>query len=117
MAVDANVVIFERVKEEVKAGRPMAYATRMGFKNAMSAVLDSNITTIIAAVVLLMLGTGSVQGFATTLLLGVLTGMVTAIVISRFLMSRMVSIVQDPHLYVAGVSKFQTAQTANGEAK
>ncbi|NLV58513.1 MAG: protein translocase subunit SecD [Clostridiales bacterium] len=117
MAVDANVVIFERVKEEVKAGRPMTYATRMGFKNAMSAVLDSNITTIIAAVVLLMLGTGSVQGFATTLLLGVLSSMVTAILFSRFLMKRMVRIIQNPRLYVAGLSKLETAQTANGEAK
>lgn len=117
MAVDANVVIFERVKEEVRAGRPMAYATRMGFKNAMSAVLDSNITTLIAALVLLMLGTGSVQGFATTLLLGVITSMFTAIVISRFLMKRMVRIVQKPSLYVSGLAKYQTAETTNGEAK
>ncbi len=117
MAVDANVVIFERVKEEVRAGRPMAYATRMGFHNAMSAVLDSNITTIIAALVLLWLGTGSVKGFATTLLLGVLTSMFTAIVISRFLMTRMVRIVQKPGLYVPGLDKLQPSETANGEAK
>lgn len=117
MAVDANVVIFERVKEEVNAGRPMAYATRMGFHNAMSAVLDSNITTIIAALVLLWLGTGSVKGFATTLLLGVLASMFTAIVISRFLMTRMVRIVQKPGLYVPGLAKLQPSETANGEAK
>ncbi|NLI22015.1 MAG: protein translocase subunit SecD, partial [Clostridiales bacterium] len=72
MAVDANVVIFERVKEEARAGRPMIHSVRIGFKNAMSAVLDANVTTIIAAVVLLFYGTGSVQGFATTLLLGVI---------------------------------------------
>ena len=111
MAVDANVVIFERVKEEVELGRPMAHAVRIGFKNAMSAVVDSNITTIIAAVVLLMFGTGSVQGFATTLLLGVLTSMFSAIVISRFLMVRMVRLVATPALYVG------TSKTANGEAK
>ena len=111
MAVDANVVIFERVKEEIVAGRPIAHAVRIGFKNAMSAVVDSNITTIIAAVVLLMFGTGSVQGFATTLLLGVLTSMFSAIVISRFLMVRMVRIAPTAALYV-GVAK-----TANEEAK
>lgn len=58
MAVDANVVIFERVMEEVRLGRPMIHAVRIGFKNAMSAVLDANVTTIIAAVVLLFYGTG-----------------------------------------------------------
>ncbi len=111
MAVDANVVIFERIKEEVRNGRPMVYATRMGFKNAMSAVLDSNVTTIIAAVVLLIFGTGSVQGFATTLLLGVLTSMLTAIVITRFLMTRMVRIFQKPGLYVAGGHKLTATST------
>ena len=60
MAVDANVVIFERIKEEIKGGRPLIHAVRIGFKNAMSAVLDANVTTIIAAVVLLFFGTGSV---------------------------------------------------------
>ena len=95
----------------------MTYATCMGFRNAMSGVLYSNTTIIIAAVVLLMLGTGSVQGFATTLLLGVLSSMVTAILFSRFLMKRMVRIIQNPRLYVAGLSKLETAQTANGEAK
>ncbi len=114
MAVDANVVIFERVKEEVKKGRPMVYSARMGFKNAMSAVLDSNVTTIIAAVVLMLLGTGSVQGFAVTLLLGVLTSMLTAIVITKFLMTRMVRIFTKPALYVAGTEKI-IANTVNGE--
>ncbi|MEG2251969.1 MAG: protein translocase subunit SecD, partial [Clostridia bacterium] len=92
MAVDANVVIFERVKEEVHLGRPLIHAVRIGFKNAMSAVLDANITTIIAAVVLLFFGTGSVQGFATTLLLGVLTSMLSAILVTRFLLTRFVRI-------------------------
>lgn len=117
MAVDANVVIFERVKEEVKAGRPMVHAVKIGFKNAMSAVLDANITTIIAAVVLLMLGTGSVQGFATTLLLGVITSMLSAIVITRFLLTRVVSIIHKPSLYVAGALTQANAGTATREAK
>ena len=111
MAVDANVVIFERVKEEVREGRPMIHAVRIGFKNAMSAVLDANITTIIAAVVLLVFGTGSVQGFATTLLLGVITSMITAILVTRFLLTRFVRVWPNTKLYVA-------VKAANeGEAK
>lgn len=116
MAVDANVVIFERVKEEVRAGRPMIHAVRIGFKNAMSAVVDANITTIIAAVVLLFFGTGSVQGFATTLLLGVITSMLTAILVTRLLLTRFVRVVQTPTLYVAG-AQLPTNETLKEEAK
>ena len=116
MAVDANVVIFERVKEEVRAGRPMIHAVRIGFKNAMSAVLDANVTTIIAAVVLLFFGTGSVQGFATTLLLGVITSMLSAILITRFLLTRFVRIFSEPKLYVGGKIASQEA-ALEGEAK
>ena len=117
MAVDANVVIFERVKEEVRAGRPMIHAVRIGFKNAMSAVLDANVTTIIAAVVLLFFGTGSVQGFATTLLLGVITSMISAILVTRFLVTRMVRIFNNPSLYVPGTDKAAQPAVENGEAK
>ncbi len=100
MAVDANVVIFERIREEVKGGRPLIHAVRIGFKNAMSAVLDANVTTIIAAVVLLIFGTGSVRGFATTLLLGVLTSMLTAIVVSRFLLTNACRLFKKPTLFI-----------------
>ena len=117
MAVDANVVIFERVKEEVKSGRPMIHAVRIGFKNAMSAVLDANVTTIIAAIVLLFFGTGSVQGFATTLLLGVITSMISAILVTRFLLTRMVRIFNKPALYVAGANKTAEPAVATEEAK
>ncbi len=116
MAVDANVVIFERVKEEVKLGRPMIHAVRIGFKNAMSAVLDANVTTIIAAVVLLFFGTGSVQGFATTLLLGVITSMLSAILVTRFLLTRFVRIFHNPSIFVAGKLALEK-QTIEGEAK
>ena len=115
MAVDANVVIFERVKEEVKLGRPMIHAVRIGFKNAMSAVLDANVTTIIAAMVLLFFGTGSVQGFATTLLLGVITSMITAILVTRFLLTNAVRIFKKPSLFVAGKPVQEAA--IEGEAK
>ena len=110
MAVDANVVIFERVKEEALAGRPIIHAVRIGFKNAMSAVVDANITTIIAAIVLLFFGTGSVQGFATTLLLSVIASMITAILVTRFLLINMTRIVKNPKLYMT--PKKLTAQTA-----
>ncbi len=116
MAVDANVIIFERVKEEVYLGRPMIHSVRIGFKNAMSAVLDANVTTIIAAIVLLFFGTGSVQGFAATLLLGVIASMLTAIIVTRFLLTRTVTIFKNPELYVSGVEK-HLAQAAIEEAK
>ena len=92
MAVDANVIIFERFNEEVRRGRSVKASVRAGFKNAMSAVLDANVTTLIAAVVLLIFGTGSIQGFAKTLLLGVVVSMLSAILITRFLMNRFVNV-------------------------
>ena len=91
MAVDANVIIFERFNEEARKGRSAKAAVKAGFKNAMSAVLDANITTLIAAIVLLIFGTGSIQGFARTLLLGVIVSMLSAILITRFLMNRFVN--------------------------
>ena len=92
MAVDANGIIFERFNEEIRRGRPAKAAVRMGFKNAMSAILDANVTTLIAAVVLMFFGTGSIQGFAKTLLLGVLVSMFTAVVVTRFLMKNIVNL-------------------------
>ena len=91
MAVDANVIIFERFNEEIRAGKKVKIAVRTGFKNAMSAILDSNVTTLIAGVVLLVYGTGSIQGFARTLLLGVVVSMFSAILVTRFLMNRLVN--------------------------
>ena len=91
MAVDANVIIFERFNEEARKGRSAKASVRAGFKNAMSAVLDANVTTLIAAIVLLIFGTGSIQGFAKTLLLGVLVSMFSAILVTRFLMNRFVN--------------------------
>ena len=90
MAVDANVVIFERFNEEIRKGRSAKAAVRAGFRNAMSAVLDANITTLIAAIVLLF-SSGSIQGFAKTLLLGVVLSMFTAIIVTRFIMTKVVA--------------------------
>lgn len=104
MAVDANVVIFERFNEEVRAGKSLKASVRAGFKNAMSAVLDANVTTLIAAIVLLGYGTGSIQGFAKTLLLSVITSMFTAVVVTRFLMKNVVNLGKlDAKLFTSGL--------------
>jgi len=83
MAVDANFLIFERIREELDAGRTVATAVNSGFTNALSAIIDSNVTTALTAVVLYQFGTGPVQGFAVTLLAGLAASMVTAIFVVR----------------------------------
>ncbi len=83
MAVDANVIINERIKEELNAGKGIRMAVKDGYKNSYSAIIDGNVTTIIAGVVLLIFGMGPVQGFATTLVIGILTSMFTAIFATR----------------------------------
>ncbi len=83
MAVDANVIIFERVKEEARLGKSLLTAIDNGFSRAFTTILDSNVTTLIAGFVLFFLGSGSVQGFAVTLILGILVSMFTAVVITK----------------------------------
>ncbi|MBR3931369.1 MAG: protein translocase subunit SecDF, partial [Tidjanibacter sp.] len=85
MAVDANVIIYERVKEEIRAGKGLSLAVSEGYKNAMSAIIDSNITTIITGIVLFVFGTGPVQGFATTLIIGIITSLFTSLFITRII--------------------------------
>ena len=85
MAVDANVIIFERVKEELRAGKGIMLAIKDGFSNAYSAIIDGNLTTIITGIVLFFFGTGPVKGFATTLVLGIITSLFCAIFITRVL--------------------------------
>lgn len=84
MAVDANVLIFERIKEEIRASKGTREAIKLGFDNAFSTIMDANITTLIAAAILFSFGTGPIKGFAVTLSIGILTSMFTAIVVSRF---------------------------------
>lgn len=88
MAVDGNVIIFERFREELKGGRSVKMAVQRGYKNALSSIIDSNVTTIIAAVVLMYFGTGSIKGFAVTLLIGVVTSMLSSIFVTRFLLNK-----------------------------
>lgn len=83
MAVDANVLIFERIREELRGGSSAAKAVELGFSRATLTILDSNITTVIAAVILYQFGTGPVRGFAVTLTLGIIVSMFTAIIVSR----------------------------------
>ena len=91
MAVDANVIIYERVKEKLRAGKGLALSLKEGFKNAMSAIIDGNLTTLITGIVLFIFGTGPVQGFATTLIIGILTSLFCAIFITRLIFSAMLN--------------------------
>ncbi len=92
MAVDANVIIFERVREEFRAGKTVVFAVKAGFKRAFITILDSNITTILASIVLWILCPGSIKGFAITLLIGVVLSMFTAIVVTRFITNLLLSL-------------------------
>jgi preprotein translocase subunit SecD len=85
MAVDANVLIYEHVREEVRNGRSALSALDAGFSRAMTTILDSNLTTLIAGIVLYVLGSGPVRGFAVTLSIGILTTMFTAVMLTRLM--------------------------------
>lgn len=90
-AVDANVIIFERIKEEIRAGKTLRVSVDSGFKRAFSAIVDANITTIIAAVALWYFGSGTIIGFAKTLFIGTIVSMFTAVFVTRFLLRQMVN--------------------------
>ena len=92
MAVDANVIIFERIKEEIKQGKTLRFAIDSGYKRAFWAIFDANITTIIAGGVLLWQGTGTILGFATTLLIGVVLSMIVMLVLTRLLLKTAVGL-------------------------
>lgn len=100
MAVDANVIIFARIREEIAAGKSVMVAIEIGFKKALSAIVDGNVTTLIAAAVLGVLGSGTVKGFAITLAIGVVLSMFTALVITRILMNALYAVgVRDAKFY------------------
>lgn len=106
MAVDANVIIFTRIKEELALGRSVRSAVDAGFNKAFSAILDGNVTTLIAAGVLYLLGTGIIKSFATTLGVGIVISMVTALVITRVILRLFIDIgITSPSLYGASKSK------------
>jgi preprotein translocase subunit SecD len=91
MAVDANVLIFERIREELRAGRTVRSAIDLGYQKALSAIIDGNVTTLIAAVFLFQFGTGPIQGFAVTLTIGLLASMFTAVFVSRWIFDLVLS--------------------------
>jgi len=91
MAVDANVIIYERIKEEIRAGKGLRLAITDGYKNAYSAIIDGNVTTLLTGIVLYVFGTGPVQGFATTLIIGLLSSLFTSIFISRMIFTWMLN--------------------------
>lgn len=118
MAVDANILVFERVKEEMREGRSLMTAVELGFKRAFPAILDSNACTIITSLVLMYFGTGPVRGFATTLIIGVAISLFTAVFVTRSLLVFLVGsgIGNNPNLYGLGRNWFgekfeQTADT------
>ncbi|MBQ2025423.1 MAG: protein translocase subunit SecDF [Paludibacteraceae bacterium] len=89
MAVDANVLIYERIKEELRAGKSHKAAVTDGYKNAMSAIVDSNVTTILTGIILFYFGTGPIKGFATTLIIGIITSFFTAVFLTRLVYDNM----------------------------
>lgn len=100
MAVDANIIIYARIKEEITAGNSVESAIKSGFSKAFSAIFDGNITTLIASLVLMQLGSGSVKGFAYTLAIGILVSMFTSLVLSRFLVKALYTVgVKNPKFY------------------
>ncbi|MFO7614485.1 MAG: protein translocase subunit SecDF [Bacteroidales bacterium] len=120
MAVDANVIIYERIKEELRAGKGVRLAITDGYKAAYSAIIDGNITTLLVAIVLYTFGSGPVQGFATTLIIGILSSLFTAIFISRMIFTWMLDknhplsfdypvnrhFLQDPNINWLGLRKY-----------
>jgi preprotein translocase subunit SecD len=85
MAVDANVLIFERIREELKTAKGPARAISLGYERALSAIIDANLTTLITAVILFVMGSGPVRGFAITLGFGIITSVFTAIYVTRLM--------------------------------
>ena len=108
MAVDANVIIYARIREEIGAGNAVKTAIDTGFKKALTAIIDGNVTTLIAAFVLNWLATGSVKGFAQTLALGIVISMVTACIISRLLVNAAYALGMRDEKYYGKVTEYKT---------
>ena len=100
MAVDANVIIYTRIREEIADGEPVGAAIKTGFNKANSAIIDGNVTTLIAAIVLMWKGSGTVQGFAQTLAVGIVVSMITALIVSRIIVTTLYKLgVKDEKYY------------------
>lgn len=103
MAVDANVIVFARIREELATGKTVKSAMQIGYDKALSAIIDGNVTTLIAAAVLWLLGPGTVKGFAQTLALGIVLSMFTALVVTKYIMKAFYALgLKDPKWYGVG---------------
>ncbi len=102
MAVDANVLIFERIREELHQGKTLRTSVDAGFKRALSSVMDSNITTLIAGVVLYYFGIGPIKGFGVTLIIGIVASMITAVILSKYLLKLVVNITGGKNIKIYG---------------
>ena len=106
MAVDANVIIFARIREELATGKTVQSSIKIGFSKAMSAILDGNITTLIAAIVLYFMGSGTIRGFSITLMLGIILSMFTALFVTKFLLNALYAVgIQSEKAYGVGKEK------------
>ena len=103
IAVDANIIIYERIKEELKNGKSLRASIDAGFSRAFVSILDANVTTLIATVVLMYFGTGAIRGFAVTLSIGIVISMLTAILFTRFILKQLAlsNVVKNTKLYGA----------------
>ena len=91
MAVDANVLVFERIREELRAGRTVRSAIDLGFEHAWTSIIDTHVTTIVSAMILFQFGTGPIKGFAVTLTIGLLASLFTAVFVSRWIFDLVLS--------------------------
>lgn len=117
MAVDANVIIFARITEELREGRGLRVSVYTGFKKALSAILDGNITTLLVAGVLWFLGSGSIRGFAQTLALGIVISMVTALFVTRLYVTQFIEIISDEPKKYMSLDFFKKHRNAVKEGK
>ena len=100
MAVDANVLVFERIKEELSSGRSPINSIDLGYKQAFKTILDANITTLIAALLLFNFGSGPIKGFAVTLSIGILSSMFTALMLTKILITIWVKKTEPEKIYL-----------------
>jgi len=115
MAVDANIIIYERLKEELRNGKTLRAAIDSGFKRAFVTIFDANATTVLAAMVLYFLGSGTVRGFAVTLTIGIITSMFTAITLTRFLLRLVIDVPAFRKLWLYGVREKPIVAAARGD--
>ncbi|TFZ39538.1 protein translocase subunit SecD [Soehngenia longivitae] len=105
MAVDANVIIFERIKEEIKSGKTIRVAVNLGFNRALRSILDSNMTTLIAGIILYVFGIGPIKGFGVTLTIGIIASMLTAVIFTKYVLKLIVDITGNNNSWLYGVKE------------